>query len=271
MAEGEERSTPGAAAPAVLSGMNRTWTRTLWNRYWSTRHAEDRDELVLVYRSIVPDVVARLPADIRTGTDLSELETFGLFGLIHAIERFDEASEISRFRPYAESRIRDAVYDEFRRLDWLPRTIRRRAANFAEVVDDLTIGRGLASTRSEIASSSPRDDRDRSPHPAPAGSDGDASGDWFSSYQAINALVRRAPGDPRPLGGDEVVKLQDALTRLPERQRNVVTLRFLAGLTPKQIGVILNISIERIERLEKAAIESLRGLLREGDGIEEVG
>src|SRR5260221_4277235 len=87
----------------------------LWKRFWAKRDREDRNELILAYKGIAHKVATRLPSNVRSNWETDDLESFGLLGLIEAIDRFDESSEVSLFTAYAQKRVRGAIYDELRR------------------------------------------------------------------------------------------------------------------------------------------------------------
>ena len=95
-----------------------------WRDYWTTRDPRVRNELALFYLPIVRVAVGRLPAEMRAHWDGEDLESFGLLGLLDAIDRFESGSDPRLFPAYAHKRVRGSVYDELRRLDWLPRSVR---------------------------------------------------------------------------------------------------------------------------------------------------
>src|SRR6185437_12907522 len=108
---------------------------------------------LVAYRSVVDRVVSHLPSSIRDYWDAEDLRSFGMLGLIEAIDRFDEDSPINRFPAYASTRIRGAVFDELRRLDWLPRTVRRRVISYRTTVDTLSNELRRPPSRDEVFAS----------------------------------------------------------------------------------------------------------------------
>ncbi|HUY06527.1 MAG TPA: sigma-70 family RNA polymerase sigma factor [Acidimicrobiales bacterium] len=243
----------------------------LWQNFWARRDHEERNALVLAYEGIVHTVATRLPADVRANWSLGDLKSSGLLGLIEAIGQFDEDSQISLFPAYAQQRIRGAIYDELRRLDWLPRTIRRRVITYRAAVDDLISELGRMPDRTEVMSSmgvDPNAERELEQQVRSAqltlflrSEDED---DWSAAYRSIDQLVSDVAAQPgsRFLAHERISTLRTAITKLPERQRTVVTLHFFGGLTLEQIGALLSVSNSRVAQIEVAAIKALRYLMR---------
>jgi RNA polymerase sigma factor for flagellar operon FliA len=265
----ERRSSNTAPALSDIASLER-----LWSLFWARREREDRNNLVLVYNDLVHTVATRLPANVRSNWSLDDLESSGVLGLIEAIDRFDEDSKIALFPAYAQQRIRGAIYDELRRLDWLPRTIRRRVITYRVAVDDLSSELGRVPNRAEVMNSmgvDPSSENDLMQQVQSAqlthfqqAKDED---DWSAAYRSIDQLVSDADENPehRLLATERVELLRAAITQLPERQRTVITLHFLGGLTQDQIGAILSVSNSRVSQIETSAIKALRHLLRDGE------
>ncbi|HUY05962.1 MAG TPA: FliA/WhiG family RNA polymerase sigma factor [Acidimicrobiales bacterium] len=244
----------------------------LWRKFWARHECEDRNALVVVYQNIVHTVATRLPANVRANWSLDDLESSGLLGLIEAIGRFDETSQISLFPAYAQQRIRGAIYDELRRLDWLPRTIRRRVITYRVAVDDLSSELGRTPNRAEVMNSMGIDPREENELVQQVQSaqlthfrkpkDED---DWSAAYRSIDQLVSDFAEQPESklLEAERIGLLRAAIAKLPERQRTVVTLHFFGGLTQDQIGAILGVGNSRVSQIETSAIKTLRHLLRD--------
>ena len=101
-------------------------TQTLWHEYRATRDRGVRDRLILTYAPLVKFVAGRLGSSLPSHVDEQDLVSYGLLGLIGAIERFDPDREI-KFETYAIARIKGAIIDELRSLDWVPRSVRTKA------------------------------------------------------------------------------------------------------------------------------------------------
>ena len=100
-------------------------TRSLWLDYRRSRGKELRDRLILMYSPLVKYVAGRLGSGLPAHVDESDLVSYGLLGLIGAIERYDPERDV-KFETYALARIRGSIIDELRALDWVPRSVRSR-------------------------------------------------------------------------------------------------------------------------------------------------
>lgn len=244
----------------------------VWQEFWAKRDSECRNRLVLAYNEIVHTVATRLPSNVRSSWSLDDLKSSGVLGLIEAIDRFEEGSLVSLFPAYAQQRIRGAIYDELRRLDWLPRTIRRRVITYRVAVDELSSELGRMPNRSEVMNSMGVDAKAENDLMQQVQSSQlthfqqvhDES-DFSASYRSIDQLVSDVADQPESqiLATERIDSLRRAITELPERQRTVITLHFLGGLTQDQIGAILSVSNSRVSQIEAAAIKALRHILRD--------
>ena len=244
----------------------------IWQHFWARRDSESRNQLVLSYNEIVHTVATRLPSNVRSSWSLDDLKSSGVLGLIEAIDRFEEGSLVSVFPAYAQQRIRGAIYDELRRLDWLPRTIRRRVITYRVAVDDLSSELGRTPNRAEVMDSMGVDAKSENNLMQQVQSSQLThfqqvrdEVDFSASYRSIDQLVSDVADQPesRILAAERIDSLRMAITELPERQRTVITLHFLGGLTQDQIGAILSVSNSRVSQIEAAAIKTLRHLLRD--------
>jgi RNA polymerase sigma factor FliA len=249
-------------------------SESLWQAFWQTRDRAARNDLILAYEPLVKLVVSRLPANVRTYWEVDDLRSFGLLGLVEAIDRWASDSPASRFPSYATKRVRGAIFDELRRLDWLPRTVRRRVITYRATVDNLSSELGRIPETSEVLHE--------------MGTDGAAGEDVLAAVQSsqllhlqhsvgsttagedlrlIDLIVSDRDFEPEPhvLRAEQFEEIRKAVTRLPERQRTVVTLHFLGGLTQEQIGLMLGVSNSRVCQIEATAIQTLRRLLASDD------
>jgi len=125
-------------------------TQALWQEYRRTQDRALRDRLILTYAPLVKFVAGRLGASLPAHVDEQDLVSYGLLGLIGAIERFDIDREI-KFETYAIARIKGAIIDELRSLDWVPRSVRTRAREIERAIAELERGLMRAPTDEEIA------------------------------------------------------------------------------------------------------------------------
>ncbi|HVB06598.1 MAG TPA: sigma-70 family RNA polymerase sigma factor [Acidimicrobiales bacterium] len=255
------RATGARALPAVDE-------ESLWLRYWAERDRSLRNELLLCYQHLTGQAVGRLPSAIRLHWDSDDLASFATLGLVEAIERFEEGSIVNRFPSYATSRIRGAIFDELRRLDWLPRTVRRRVITYRSTAEALSSELGRTPASREVLAemgAEPvsghqilREVQSAQLAQLDAPVDG-GRGDVATFAEAVEA-PDSAP-DQHLLAEEERAQLREAVLALPERQRTVVSLHLLGGLTQEQIGAMLGVSNSRVCQIEAVALQTLRRTL----------
>ena len=125
-------------------------TGTLWRQYVRTKDQGVRDRLILTYAPLVKYVAGRLGSGLPAHVDEGDLVSYGLLGLIGAIERFDPDRDI-KFETYAIARIKGSIIDELRAMDWVPRSVRARARDIERAISELEAKLGRAPNDDEIA------------------------------------------------------------------------------------------------------------------------
>jgi RNA polymerase sigma factor for flagellar operon FliA len=244
----------------------------IWREFKDTADGRLREQLILHYSPLVKYVASRVGTGLPPNIEQADLVSYGIFGLIDAIEKFDLARAI-KFETYAISRIKGAIIDELRAIDWIPRSVRskardverayaaleaklRRTPTEAEVAGELGIG--LAELRQVFNQVSfvnvvALDEL------LGAGSE---RGDKVSLVDTLEDL--RAE-DPVAAFESEETKslLAGAIKHLPEREKIVVTLYYYEGLTLAEIGQVLGVTESRICQMHTKAVLQLRGKLAE--------
>ncbi len=239
----------------------RTAADALWASYWQTHSREDRNRLVLFYAPLVTIVAKRFAQRSRSVDGVQELCSFGTFGLIDAIERWD-ASAGFQFATYATRRIQGAIIDELRREDFLPKRLRARVQVFHTTRDQLESTLRRAPTMVEIAAElgievaeaiDLRDEATTLTHLAPLTVGNEAS---------EGRVLAAAACAPSPSEGAELAVMTDevkaALRRLTERQRTALVLYFLEGLAKSEIADILGVGRPRVTQLVQQGLHNLR-------------
>lgn len=244
--------------------------QTLWQRYKSAPDRNLRDRLILTYAPLVKYVAGRLGAGLPAHVDESDLVSYGLLGLIDAIERFDPGREI-KFETYAIARIRGAIIDELRSMDWVPRSVRARARQIERAIAALEASLHRPPTDEEIAakvgmSETELDDAlleiSRSSIAAldEVWSSPTGSGDAVSLVDSLEDPTALAPGGE--LEATEVKEMiGEAIAGLPEREKLVITLYYYEELTLREIGEVLGVTESRVSQLHTKAILRLKARL----------
>jgi RNA polymerase sigma factor FliA len=233
----------------------------LWARYWEDRSRERRNQLVIFYAPLVTIVARRFARRARSIDAFEELCSFGRFGLIDAVERWD-ASAGFQFATYANKRIQGAIIDELRRDDFLPRRLRARVQTYHATVDDLESELRRSPTIQEVAGQlgisvgeavDLRSDATSLTHLASLTEDGES---------AEGHPLGSAAAGPTPSEWVESVSMQEsvkeALRRLTHRQRQVLVLYFLEGLAKSEIADVLGVGRSRITQLLQQGLRNLR-------------
>ena len=245
-------------------------TGSLWRQYKSSRDQAVRDRLILTYAPLVKYVAGRLGSGLPAHVDEGDLVSYGLLGLIGAIERYDPDRDV-KFETYAIARIKGSIIDELRAMDWVPRSVRSRAREIERAIADLESKLGRAPTDEEIAGKLgvSQEELDES-----------LSEISRSSIAALDELwtVQGSGGDqvalidtiedthgPEPqsaLDQSEVKEMiADAISRLPEREKLVITLYYYEELTLREIGEVLGVTESRVSQLHTKAILRLKARL----------
>jgi RNA polymerase sigma factor FliA len=245
-------------------------TQTLWLQYRKTGDQALRDRLILTYAPLVKYVAGRLGSGLPAHVDEGDLVSYGLLGLIGAIERYDPGRDV-KFETYAIARIKGAIIDELRALDWVPRSVRSRAREIERAMTELEAKLGTAPTDEQIADKigitvaeleESLTEIARSSIAAldelwtVSGSDGDQVA-LIDTIEDIEA--------PDPLGQLSQTEMKeaiaDAIARLPEREKLVVTLYYYEELTLREIGEVLGVTESRVSQLHTKAILRLKARL----------
>ncbi len=241
-------------------------THALWHEYRKTKDRALRDRLILTYAPLVKFVAGRVGSNLPSHVDEQDLVSYGLLGLIGAIERFDPEREI-KFETYAMARIRGAIIDELRSLDWVPRSVRTRARQIERAIAALEKEHMRAPTDEEIAKKlgvSP-EDLEESLHEISRTSVAALDELWSPSGSGdqialIDTIEDETGPDPEiSLEQTEVKEaLAEAISGLPEREKLVVTLYYYEELTLREIGEVLGVTESRVSQLHTKAILRLK-------------
>nr|HET6903219.1 FliA/WhiG family RNA polymerase sigma factor [Ktedonobacteraceae bacterium] len=248
----------------------------IWSEFIASRRRELRDELITQYSPLVRYVVGRLGIPQTSLLDADDLVSYGIIGLINAIDRFDPARGV-RFEAFATARIRGAVIDQLRVLNWLPRSAMARVRQIEAALAELEQRLGRPAKEQEAATEiGVSIQRYRQmllemgivvlSLDAPLGSlmqDDEVTS--LSDLIEDSAL----PGPAQQVEQLEILEvLSSAVNRIPERERLLLSLYYREELTMKEISRIMNVSESRVCQLHMQAILRLRSALHLHQGNE---
>jgi RNA polymerase sigma factor for flagellar operon FliA len=242
----------------------------LWREYKAKRDKNVRDRLILTYAPLVKYVAGRLGAGLPAHVEEADLVSYGLLGLIDAIERYDTDRDV-KFETYAIQRIRGAIIDELRSMDWVPRSVRARARDIERTIahlegqllrqpTDEEIAAKLGVTEEELDDALLEISRSSIAALDELWASPTGSGDAMSLVDTIQDPHSVEPG--REMETTELKELiGESISALPEREKLVITLYYYEELTLREIGDVLGVTESRVSQLHTKAILRLKARL----------
>lgn len=231
-----------------------------WDAWHSSQEVTAREWLVVHYASLVKFVAGRLAAGLPKTVDTGDLVSAGVFGLMNAIDRFDP-SQGNKFETYAVPRIRGAILDGLRALDWVPRSVRSRSRSVQDAIAQLEHELGRTPTDEEIAAELKitTDELEKWLTDIAAGAVGPLD------HVAMDNTLAESDANLQPGRAMEDGELRDAMrteiSRLPEREQAILILYYEDGLTLSEIGDALGVTESRVSQIHTKAVLQLRSRL----------
>ncbi len=228
---------------------------------------DEREQLIQEFVPVIKYMALRLAMRVSSGLNVEDLISAGTVGLLDALTKFDPSREI-KFRTYAEFRIRGAMLDEIRAMDWVPRSMRERIGKIQHAANEYTKRKGRPPTEAELAvelgmETEEVDETLLQAKGAVVLSLEDLGSNEDDAHPILDALADRDQPNPLEslLSEDTRKVLAEAIDRLPERQRLVLTLYYFEELTMKEIGATLQVTESRICQLHAQAMIRLKAHL----------
>ncbi len=236
-----------------------------WQEWLTNRDAHAREQIIVYYSPLVKFVAGRVGAGLPGSVDIGDLISAGVFGLIDAIERFDPERGV-KFETFAVPRIRGAIIDGLRSLDWVPRSVRSRAREVESAFHDLEMRLGRSPNDTELAAHLRLSARELNKWLKSIASTTVGPLDRaLMSGQEARSLRGATPERPEATYEEAEVRrlVRGEIRRLPEREKLVLSLYYDEGLTLSEIGKVLGVTESRVSQIHTKAILHVRSRLGE--------
>ena len=242
----------------------------LWKEYMSTKNSEIRDKIILEYAPLVKIVAGRLSIYLGYNVEYDDLVGYGIFGLIDAIDKFNYDKGV-KFETYASLRIRGAILDQIRKMDWIPRSLRQKQKKMEAAISKIETQYGRPAKDEEIASELGIETEELISWQGQAKITNIISLDEFveaAGEKEVNAIKSNSYEQPESIALKNEIKqqLMDSLETLTDKERKVILLYYYEELTLKEISRILEVSESRVSQLHTKALQKMKVKL--GDYME---
>jgi RNA polymerase sigma factor FliA len=237
----------------------------LWKQYGETKDPAIREKLILEYSHLIKFIAGRLNIYFGSNVEYDDLVGFGVFGLIDAIDKFDLKKGV-KFETYASLRIRGSIIDSIREMDWVPRSLRQKNKELEKVYYEVENELGHSASDKEVADKM-----------------GISIDEFYKLLNDVNVTsmvsleefleqnyeigvdMPSMSKEDRPENYIEIVELKgilaDAIDKLPEKEKIVISMYYFEELTLKEISAIMKVSESRISQLHTKAVLRMRGKL----------
>lgn len=253
--------------------MDEAGRKKLLEDYAKAKTPQLREKIILEYAPLVKVVAGRLSMYLGYNVEYEDLVSYGIFGLIDAIDKFDYMKEV-KFETYASLRIRGSILDQIRKMDWIPRTIRQRQKKIENCIREIEQATGHAASDEEIAQA--------------LGISDDEYLDWQSQMKvtglvSLNEFMEQGSDVSQDysrhttssfVGPEENIEqaeltqmLGEALELLTEKEQKVITLYYYEEMTLKEISNILEVSESRVSQLHTRALQKMKAKMGDYMGI----
>lgn len=243
----------------------------LWADYMRTKSSDLREKLILEYAPLVKIVAGRLSMYLGYNVEYEELVSYGIFGLIDAIDKYNPDKQ-NKFETYASLRIRGEILDQIRKMDWIPRTVRQKQKQIDAAIREIEAETGKNASDEAIAEK--------------LGISQDEYLDWqtqlnVTNVVSLNEYIEQGSdvpngknssshfSAPEDVYEEQELKevLKDALNLLTEKERRVIELYYYEELTLKEISMVLEVSESRVSQLHTKALSRMKDKMGRYMGI----
>jgi RNA polymerase sigma factor for flagellar operon FliA len=243
----------------------------LWSQYRRTQTPELREQIIIEYAPLVKLVAGRLNMYLGYNVEYEDLVSYGIFGLIDAIDKFDMSKDV-KFETYASLRIRGSILDQIRKMDWIPRTVRQKQRKIDDAIKAIETRTGKNASDEEIA--------------VELGISEDELLEWQSKLKITNVVslneyveqgsepVMDTQGNSHFIQPEELVEqnelkemLEKSMEQLTEKESKVILLYYYEEMTLKEISRVLDVSESRVSQLHTKALSKMQKTMGSYMGI----
>jgi RNA polymerase sigma factor for flagellar operon FliA len=241
----------------------------LWVKYRKTKDPKIREAFIKQYAPLVKYVAGKVAVGMPHNVEFDDLVGFGVFGLLDAIDKFDPNKNV-KFKTYAVTRIRGAIFDELRSIDWVPRSVRQKTKEVEDAISSLEAQLGRTATDQEIANSLGMDEDEftKTIMKISGTSVLSLSDVWFSGDENDKVSIGESIESPSSYNPDVIVEKEeirriiiDSINELPDKEKKILVLYYYEDLTLREIGQVLEVTESRVSQLHTKAILRLRSKL----------
>jgi RNA polymerase sigma factor for flagellar operon FliA len=241
----------------------------LWVTYRKTRDPEIRELFIRQYAPLVKYVAGKVAIGMPANVEFDDLVGYGAFGLMDAIDKFDPEKNV-KFKTYAVTRIRGAIFDELRSIDWVPRSVRQKTREVEETIGALEAQLGRTASDQEIAAALGMSEAEylKTIMKISGTSILSLNDVWFSGDENDKVSIGDSIESPSSMNPDVIVEKEEirrviveAIQELPDKEKKILVLYYYEELTLKEIGQVLEVTESRVSQLHTKAILRLRAKL----------
>lgn len=250
--------------------MTETEKDKLWEKYTETKNTDLREKIIIEYSALVRIVAGRLSMYLGYNVEYEDLVSYGIFGLIDAIDKFDFGKGI-KFETYASLRIRGAILDQIRKMDWIPRSLRQKQKKIDAAVSKIEAETGKNASDEQIAIELGISEDEYLSWQGQANLTNIISLDEFAENngeKGIETIRGNTFEEPEQVIEKSEMKrmLAEALEMLTDNEKKVVLLYYYEEMTLKEISSIMEVSESRVSQLHTKALKKMKGHLGDAAG-----
>ena len=245
--------------------MTETEKDKLWEKYTETKSTDLREKIIIEYSALVKIVAGRMRMYLGYNVEYEDLVSYGIFGLIDAIDKFDYGKGI-KFETYASLRIRGAILDQIRKMDWIPRSLRQKQKKIDAAVSKIEANTGKTASDAQIASELGISDEEYVSWQEQANLTNIISLDEFAENngeKGLDTIRGNTFEEPEQVMEKSEMKrmLAETLETLTDNEKKVVLLYYYEEMTLKEISSIMEVSESRVSQLHTKALKKMKGQL----------